>query len=206
MCIASDNAKDTNTEYSVSEEDKDHQDSSCWESNVLTTLNSNLDNPQKALSIREDVVHKTMIRAVKRFYLKLFKQQNIKLFRKRIVNSRVQDILKALSKMCETFSGTENPDDLAEFLLKFLALKPKNYMQYSFASEKNAELAITCMYNYSYGKFAKLCTVKEFSLLFVNLYENHSEEVFEAEKKTLKLHSEIYARAFQSLYSKCKRN
>lgn len=187
-----------------SEEPKQKEDTHVWNSELTDESQSKADS--NTFSFREDVIHKTMIRAVKRFYTKLFKQEFPKLFRKRIINVRVFEILDALEKMCETYIGSECSASIAEFLLKFLGLKPKNIMQYSFSADKRAEIAISCMYNYSYGKFAKLCKVREFCLLFEHLYENHLDVVFEAEKKTLKLHNGVYRGAFQNLYVQCKDN
>ena len=187
-----------------SEEPKIKEKSEMWNSEIVDP--TQISSESNTFSFREDVIHKTMIRAVKRFYTKLFKQENPKLFRKRIVNVRVFEILDALEKMCETYIGSECSATMAEFLLKFLGLKPKNVMQYSFSADKRAEIAISCMYNYSYGKFVKLCKVREFWLLFEHLYENHLDLVFEAEKKTLKLHNDVYREAFQNLYVQCKDN
>ena len=48
---------------------------------------------------REDVVNKTILRAIRRFYLKLFKSENLKLVRKRFRNVKSYEFYEAIRKL-----------------------------------------------------------------------------------------------------------
>ena len=55
-------------------------------------------NKRKLLYLRSDVVNKTLVRAVKRFYFDKFKSLEMPMVRKRFINIKSSNILAALAK------------------------------------------------------------------------------------------------------------
>lgn len=74
---------------------------------------------------RQDVVNKTMLRMVRRFYHRLFIQDNKKLLKKRYRNVEFSTTLEACKEIVKTYLKIDNRPGLPLFLLLFIGIKYK---------------------------------------------------------------------------------
>ena len=135
---------------------------------------------------REDVVYKTIIRSVRRFYLKLFKDENPLLIRKRFRNVKSAVFYEAIKKMINRHINvqissnldTKNSlhtnassdqlswshinkdlDTLIVFMFRFIGFKPKDKKKYGVEDEAIGKQVQSWMYNYSYPKFIQIWSI-----------------------------------------------
>ena len=137
---------------------------------------------------RDDVVNKTILRAIRRFYLKLFKRENPKLVRKRFRNVRSNVFYEAIQKMVKKhiapqlnsdshiinklsytpLSNTQNCGNehnkfysLIVFLFRFIGFKSKDNRKYRNEDEERGQQIQSWMYNYSNPKFIKVWSIEK---------------------------------------------
>lgn len=100
--------------------------------NEVDSVVSKKSGSNSKLATRDDVVNKTLLRSIKRFYLNKFKAENKKLVRDRFKNTKVEAFLEVLEEMCvKEFPNHKNPNLLAQYMMIFLGLKPGNRFQYN---------------------------------------------------------------------------
>lgn len=81
-------------------------------------------------SKRKDVVIKTLLRSIRRYYLRLFKTQNPKLVRRRIVNVQPKQLRLSLEALCKDILGEKSANtNLVVFMQTILNLKPPHNIQ-----------------------------------------------------------------------------
>ena len=178
---------------------------------------------QRYLSVeeraRETIVYKAVLRAIRRFYLKIFKSENKKLVKRRYTNVYSEEFVAALDKIIvlkvlpEIQSDVDSqnskysfelselnhdptwPSDLAIFLYRFIGFKSKDERKYSKDIELKGDLIQNWLYRYSNLKLDKLLNVLEFRILFQYVYYFHFDSMFEKDA-TLSSNIEEYSKAF----------
>ena len=157
---------------------------------------------RKWLHLRSDVVNKTLLRSIKRYYLNKFKTSNKGIVKKRYKNSKSSYILRALKGFWQKeFADHQNDINfqlLAEFLFIFLGIKHSNGNSYSQDIKMEAQLIRECMEKYTFEKFKRVKSSKQFKLLVLNINKSHMEEVLSS-TKTMELNKERYQLAFDEL-------
>ena len=130
-----------------------------------------------------------MLRTIRRFYLNLFKKENVKIVRDRYCNSKSSSVIKALIRFWDKYKITEDSSlDLAKFIVIFTGIKPNYKSRSENVVELQAESVRSWMQNYSLTKFWQLHKIKEFKALFKYIYiqlsswkhfrvRNHFEEI-----------------------------
>ena len=150
---------------------------------------------------RHDVMNKTIMRAVKRFYQRIFKQQNPQFFKQRLVNVPYCKLHVALRAICAKLFRGSASSKLPSFLVYFLRLKKINSEGRGPRGNRNAKLMIDCMYKYTSNRFSGLDKIPEFTFLFNHIYDNFQEELFEGEENTLKKWRSGYQRRLDFIHN-----
>ena len=81
--------------------------------------------------------------------------------------------LKYLFDLSELKKCSEEPSDLAIFLLRFFGIKSKDENVYNQSIEEKGDLVQNWMYHYSDKKFTELLRVFEFRILFQHAFNCH---------------------------------
>ena len=107
------------------------------------------ENKRRWLKIRSDVVNKTLLRAVKRFYYTKFKILEKSMVKRRFKNAKTTDILDALVKFWQQqFQNLKfkiNYELFAEFMMLFLGIKSNSTYKFDPSIFKKAKQALECM-------------------------------------------------------------
>lgn len=153
---------------------------------------------------REDVVVKSVLRAIKKYFLKQFQEHNRKLVRKRIRNIPTRDLLAGLKKMLVAIMGDlPTVDDLAYFLLIILGLKRSKQKVHDQKIEENGLLFIACTKNnYSSAKYNELVKVREVGQLVNHIFTRDLDSFFDGQKGC-PFNSEIHRSVFLTMKEKC---
>ena len=73
------------------------------------------------LSMRQDVINKASLRHMKKFYVDIFKQQNLKLVRARFCNAKNTEVFRAVKKTFDKDFETKSlPVDFFHYLIGIL--------------------------------------------------------------------------------------
>ena len=169
--------------------------------------------------MRKMIVNKAVLRAIRRFYLKIFKNENKKLIKRRYTNVYFEEFVAALDKiivykvlpeiqsdvdykkskysyeLSELNHDPSWPSDLAIFLYRFIGFKSKDERKYSKDIELKGDLMQNWLYRYSNLKLDKLLDVLEFRALFQYVYYLHFDSMLEKDA-TLSSNREEYSKAF----------
>ena len=155
------------------------------------------------LSLRQDVVTKTLLRAIRRVFFYEFKANNIQLFRKRIVNVPVKRLTKATKQMCERmFKHTEVNDSFVAFMQTFLRFKQvstKNIWEESYNKSMQVE---DCLFKFSMAKFKKIINIPELQACIRLVTREHKEQMFQNEA-VLQNNRELYENVLDILQAYC---
>ena len=171
---------------------------------------------------REMIVNKAVLRAIRRSYLKFFKNENRKLVRRRYTNVYSEEFVAALNKIIvhkvlpEIQSDVDSqnskysfelselnhdptwPSDLAIFLYRFIGFESKDERKYNKNIELKGDLIQNWLYRYSNLKLDKLFDVLEFRVLFQYVYYFHFDFILEKDA-TLSSNTEEYSKAFDRI-------
>ena len=153
------------------------------------------------LSRRSDVVNKSLLRSIRRYYLLKFRKQNKDLMRKRLTNVKMNKILNALKLICEEeFEQNKISvgfEELARFMLVFLNLKPRRYYGYDKNIINKAGQVQDCMRKYSYIKFQNLNSIEELKIMTLKIKESYIDDFF-LKMKINKQNEEVYKQAMDA--------
>lgn len=185
VIIVIENSPKDKNDTSITKQDEEGVNTSALKVSEPSNTKSKSTYNYKAhsLALRDDVVNKTLLRSIKRFYLNKFKKNHSDLVKARFKNLKVEVLLKALEDFSkEEFPEYKNPELFAEFMMLFLGLKPGNKYKYNEAVASKAGQVIGCMYSYSSKKFRSLRSIKELGLIAFKVYESHLENFISGEK------------------------
>ena len=156
----------------------------------------------KWLNLRSDVVNKTLLRAIKRFYSNKFKIAQKIMVRKRFRNIKTTEILDALAEFWkQQFHNLKlqiEYESLAEFMMLFLDIKPKSTYKFDKSNSIMGALVQDCMRKYSFEKFRALQKSRELRILIVKIYKEDLDELF-WETKAMEMNRERYIEAIEDI-------
>ena len=199
------------------------------QANSLSQTDENNRNcEQRCLSVeerkREVIVNKIVLRAIRRFYLSIFKSENQKLVQRRYTNVYSEEFVSALNKiiihkvlpdiqsdvnskiskysfdLSEMNHDTTWPSDLTIFLFRFIGFKSKDEIKYNKNIELKGDLIQNWLYHYSNFKLDKLLDILEFRVLFQYAYYFHFDSMLKKDT-TLSTNTEEYSKAFNRVNS-----
>ena len=131
------------------------------------------------LSTRIDIIHRGLLRSVKRFYLEEFKQDNKKIVKRRFKQVRAQDMLEGFRNTCyRLFGDLPNLDLIAQFLKIVCSVKHKGKFAYDELIKAKGDLVVKVMRNYSHSLIDKIFEIEELKFIVKYLAENHKERIF----------------------------
>ncbi|CAI2385252.1 unnamed protein product [Moneuplotes crassus] len=131
---------------------------------------------------RKDVYRRKMLRAIKKFFLMLFKHHNNKLVNKRLSKVSSTQILQALEDLSVVYITKEHPGDMAKFMLKFMNLNSKDNVRTNCEATEIGCRVSECIRSYSDDKFEALYSSEYFCKLissFLNLRAASIESLLE---------------------------
>ena len=162
----------------------------------------------ESLATREDVVNKTILRWLKRFYLRKLYELGQNINRRNFKKSPTREIIDTLRSTCLSLFGSNSIDEnLVHFLLIILRLKPNKKIAFDKQIEEKGYKVASWMYKYSNVKFSELFTIKELKFLFDFMTDNFYDEVLEIEK-TIKANQDKYEetiKAYKARFTKMVR-
>ena len=156
----------------------------------------------ESLATREDVVNKTILRWLKRFYLRKLYELGKNINRRNFKKNPTREIIDTLKETSMTLFGASwVNDNLIHFLLIILRLKPNKKITFDKDVEEKGLKVASCMYKYSNLKFSELFAIKELKFLFNFMIDNFYDEVIELEK-TIKANQSKYEETIQTYKAK----
>ena len=152
--------------------------------------------------LRSDVVNKTLLRAVKRFYSNKFKIMQKSMVNRRFKNVKTSQIIAALTKFWEQQFHSQKVEIkyklLAEFMMLFFGIKPKSTKRFDASVSTMGRKVQDCLRKYSFEKFKEIQKWRELQILIVKLYKENLDELF-LEAKTMQTNRERYLEAMQEM-------
>ena len=119
---------------------------------TITNSNKTVD-----LSMRQDVVNKASLRHMKKFYVDVFKQQNLKLVRARFCNAKSTEISRAIKRTFDKDFETESlPVDFYHYLIGVLKVRNISLAKCSNQTKREVFEFLDCCRKYSKLKFEAL--------------------------------------------------
>ena len=151
-------------------------------------------------SQRRDVVNKTILRNMRRFFLKQFNDMFEYTTKKR--NKGTGYYLACVDQLLETlFPAMQDPterDEVAFYLGALLYPKDMKRSKGTSRLKREVDKVYASLYSYSHAKLNKLIRVRTFGRLFGLFCTNTDEAEFEQGPTVLK-NKEVYVEALQSL-------
>ena len=164
--------------------------------------NKSWKNKNRWLHLRSDVVNKTLLRAVKRFYSNRFKIMQRSTVKKKSKNANKPDILDVMTQFWhEQFECLKLKADyklLAQFMMLFLNIKTKSTHKFGKLISNRAKNTLDCARKYSIEKFKELQKWRELKILIVKIYDYDLEEIF-SQAKTMEMNRDRYIEAIEDL-------
>ena len=118
------------------------------------------------LSTRQDVVNKSALRQMRKYYSNIFKRANPKLVRLRFCNVKSSEITRAVKKiLLEELGSESHPDDLHYYFIGILKIKNLSRMFWDFELKKEVLDFLNWIRDYSGSKFESLFKSKRLRLL-----------------------------------------
>jgi len=148
------------------------------------------------LSTRRDVVSKTILRIMKRYFVQIFKEMYPKLKLK--VNS-IEEYLESAKQFLSTLNGEISSNDhIKYFIAQMVSLKLTAKFEVNNQMKGSLKLLDSCLYSYSDKAMNKLFKDSSAKILFNYFFEN-GQRFFGAEKNVVKNLSE-YSCALKGIY------
>ena len=152
------------------------------------------------LHLRQDVVNKTLLRAVKRFYSIKFKSFQKSMVNERLTNAKTSDMLDVLDKFWQQQLQDSkfkiNYRQMAEFMMLFLDIKPQSTYKFDNSILAKAEQALDCIKRYSSQKFRKIQQIRELRILIIHIHSYDIDEFF-SRSKTMEINFSRYISAIE---------
>ena len=109
------------------------------------------------LSSRQDVVNKSILRQMRKYYLNVFKNTNSKIVRLRFCNVKSSEITRAIKGIISReFESESYPNDLHYYLIGILKIKDVSRMKWDLAIKRDVSDFLNCTREYSNIKFESL--------------------------------------------------
>ena len=185
-------------EESSSSKDKEIEPE--WSKDSQISSSSDYESGTKAQRLlwwRDDVVNKTLLRCIKRFYLNEFKSRNKEIVRKRYVNTSSELLLDRVESLCsDLFPNIKKRDLLSQFMFIIIDIKEHDGLDFNKTVEKKGKSVVSCMKSYTTKKFNSLYNQREIKKLARYVFENHLETLITSEK-AIQANKDRYLKAIE---------
>lgn len=161
---------------------------------VRTKLASIVENEKEvSLSLRRDVVNKTILRVLRRYFTQIFKGIFPKKFKTK--ESKKTWYLEYIKSMCTTIFGREN-EHIAEIQFYMASMvQPDNMKESNFAEfsldKEQFDVFHSCLYKYSHTKMVNLLKIKPIGLIYQYFYNGPLDQILMSEASVRK-NSDVY--------------
>jgi hypothetical protein len=159
-----------------------------------------------------DIINKSALRMVRRFFRRIFMKDNKKLVRRSFVNIEFEEVVRDLKTMVTKYFGIEDSEPLALFFLRLLSLKPINDPNAESESELNAHNFLKALNKFSITRFDKVHKFPEFRILINYIFTcqlpdsqtSCIDAMFEQEHKIIGSNRDKYFNTFSKLFQRCQ--
>lgn len=150
-------------------------------------------------SLRDDVVNKTILRSIRRYYLNLFKRKYPAIVRKRFRNVKAVKIFEAVEGLVEkVFPNCQHKPELSDFLYVVLGIKSSAMFNLEDKSKNRGHKVAVCLHRYSGALFSQLFEFWELQTLFCHVYDDNYDKFLNSEK-TIKSNRNKYERVMSEI-------
>jgi hypothetical protein len=159
-----------------------------------------------------DIVKKGIIRAMRRFFSRIFLNQNKTIREKRIKNVYYKDALRSMKQLItKLFPDYSDVQELAEFMIPFCSLKLKANNGPLTEAGRRGEEVLEVSDAFSRPKYSKIHKYPEFAFLVNFVYEGtlslSGESCFELiqknEEKLFRKNTPLVMGEFEKLNERC---
>lgn len=167
----------------------------------------------KRLAVRSDVVNKTLLRALKRYYTAKFENENSafhthKNEKKEVVYQRIKDFAITVYKGDRNIGKEEFSDITIEDLCFYMGILINPSLMKRFSLQPHDRIKIqnfyNCLYNYSHKKLQKLFKSNVLHFMFTKFAEEGPLDELLLNDSTLKKNPDVYKKASKSfIESRC---
>ena len=125
--------------------------------------------PKSISSVRNDIVSKIFLRMIRRFYYRLFKQENPKIWTRRLKQVRFLTQLRAAKKFVKKYFN-EDSETLAHYFLRILDLNGVSKRVPKFQSERSGMDFLLTTKLFAKARYRTIHQSPEFQKIFNYLY------------------------------------
>lgn len=167
--------------------------------------NTSGSQPARADSnLRKDVVYKTILRAIRRFYTKLFKERYPLRTKRCSQKPTIATQINAVEVFCqEVFQESGDVKSIMFFVMIMINQKLFNQAVKTGVVPPNvkrqAEEMYACLYSFKMGKFKQIATNKYVRILMSTMLSYGKEAVIQSEK-AMSDNAETYLEAFKQFF------
>lgn len=182
----------------------DHRDANSEPgSNNTKTSSTRMMKESCRARVRKDVVYKTILRSIRRFYSKLFKTENPRRTRKSSQRPKISDQIENMEDFCKkVFPNSAENKTLTYFVMIMVNQK---LFESSVRSggvpskiKHQAQEMYECLYNFKMGKFRKVARNKYLKTLLSHMLSKGKDAVIQSEKAMVESPS-TYLNAFDGI-------
>jgi len=192
-------------EYVLFYQNQNSEDTKTPERNNKYTL-------KEYVKARVDVINKSLLRMVRRFFHRIFIKENKKLVKRRFVNVRYQVIFDSAERLINNHLGIQNNDELTLFLIRMLSIRCQSNPGHDPNDDEFTLNYTITMGSYSRHRYSKIHKCRPFRILYNYLYTQNLRDsetsclssLYENEKKHIEKETERYHKAFNEMGMNCR--
>lgn len=191
------------SDLSGSEQGKDDNKTAIKEKKYIRTkLTSVVENEKEAgLSLRRDVINKTVLRMFRRYFSHSFKDMFPKKFKSK--ESKKKWYFNAIKEFCsKTFGANHEKLNEIQFYMASV-INPKGMTQQNIEETglpmEQFEMFHDCLYKYSHTKFVNLLKIETLGTIYEYFYNGPLEDLLRSEPSACKNYS-AYSVALTEFY------
>lgn len=153
---------------------------------------------------KDNLIYKSVLRDLRRFYLKRLYEFYPHIVRKRMKNVSTKTLLDAFESMLPTIVKSSNSRAFAEYLLQICGHGKNRKFDHNEEIRESVRIYESCMLNFSLKKKTSLLVSPEFRALINYSVENHFEEIWNQSGKQTVEAQDKYSKILMSLYNEAK--
>jgi hypothetical protein len=124
---------------------------------IDVSLNSGMCNSSKRKYHREDIVLKSAIRSLRKYFRNHYKNEFKNLVKKRYVNCKPKEIYYSVFSLLQnTFGLQDLEEEMVYYLIGILNLRPINHLLCRTIIKKEVTEFLACVRNFSNNRFSKI--------------------------------------------------
>lgn len=167
----------------------------------LATVNKNSVNSDIDLSQRRDVINKTILRILRRYFTQLFKDSFDEQFKSKVAKS--EWYFECIKEFCFKLFGKKHEmiDEIQYYMASIIMPKnvTKKDMVEGQVSQEQFDAFHNCLYKYSHTKLVNLLEIKPLGVIYEKFFNGPLDDLLQSETSVLKNY-QLYMVVFKEFF------